>query len=109
MIHTFTLNGCHIAVDGNSGNVHLLDDVSFDMLTTMQQLVPFTAIDSGLSTTYSNTELTEAYNEIELLAEQNLLFTSNQQLEQLVQGKKTDHSLKALCLHVARDCNLRCE
>ncbi|MEN6412638.1 MAG: thioether cross-link-forming SCIFF peptide maturase [Veillonellales bacterium] len=48
-------------------------------------------------------------SEIKLLAEQGLLFTSNSYLEHIVQQKKADHSVKALCLHVAHDCNLRCE
>ncbi len=109
MVHTFTLNGCHIAVDSNSGSVHILDDVSFEMLTNMPELVPLAAIAPGLCTKYSDTEIAEAYSEIKRLAEQNLLFTPNHYLEQIAREKKADHSVKALCLHVAHDCNLRCE
>lgn len=109
MVHTFTLNGCHIAVDSNSGSIHILDDVSFEMLTTMQELIPLGDIAPALLTKYTNAETTEAYNELKLLAEQNLLFTSNNYLEHIAQEKETDHSVKALCLHVAHDCNLRCE
>lgn len=109
MVHTFTLNDCHIAVDSNSGNIHLLDDVSFEMLTTMQELVPLATIAPNLRTKYSDIEINEAYNEIKDLAEENLLFTTNQYLEHMLQGKQPNHNIKALCLHVAHDCNLRCE
>lgn len=109
MVHTFSLNGCNIAVDSNSGSVHILDDISFVMLKTMQDLVPLETIDLSLNKRYSASEITEAYNEIKLLKEQNLLFTPNEYLERLIQEKKLDHKVKALCLHVAHDCNLRCE
>lgn len=88
MVHTFTLNGCHIAVDSNSGSVHILDDVSFEMLTNMPELVPLAAIAPGLCTKYSDTEIAEAYSEIKRLAEQNLLFTPNHYLEQIAREKK---------------------
>lgn len=32
MVHTYSLNGYYIAVDGNSGAIHFLDKVAFDML-----------------------------------------------------------------------------
>lgn len=32
MVHTYSLNGYKIAIDGNSGNIHVLDDITFDML-----------------------------------------------------------------------------
>ena len=32
MIHTYSLNGYNIAVDENSGAVHVLDDLTYEML-----------------------------------------------------------------------------
>lgn len=32
MVHTFSALGCKIAVDVNSGAVHILDDVSYALL-----------------------------------------------------------------------------
>lgn len=36
MVHTFILNVCKIAVDGGSGSVHVLDDISYLILNAMQ-------------------------------------------------------------------------
>ena len=35
MIHTFTALGCKIVVDVNSGAVHVLDDISYDILNAV--------------------------------------------------------------------------
>lgn len=109
MIHTYTLNGYNIAVDGNSGNIHLLDDISFCILKEMQDFKPLDYIIGRLDGLYDTEDIVEAYKEIEELKEKELLFTSNESLEELVCSMKYSHFLKALCLHVAHDCNLRCE
>lgn len=33
MVHTFSVLGCNIAVDVNSGAVHVLDQLSYDLLS----------------------------------------------------------------------------
>ena len=35
MVHTFTALGCNIAVDVNSGAVHVLDRLSYDLLNLL--------------------------------------------------------------------------
>lgn len=36
MIHTYTLNGYNFAIDGNSGSVHLLDELSYKILENQE-------------------------------------------------------------------------
>jgi uncharacterized protein len=38
MVHTYKMNGYNIAVDGNSGAIHLLDDISFKILSDHEEL-----------------------------------------------------------------------
>jgi len=60
-------------------------------------------------TKYSYEEIKEAYNEIKALKEQGLLFTDSQDIEEIYSNRKTEDSIKALCLHVSHDCSLSCE
>ena len=91
MIHTFALNNMYFAVDGNSGSIHMLDELSFRLLSEMQELVPLESVigiirdkeKNGASfsgnpdvkpiAAYSYEEIEEAYNEIKELKEQGLL------------------------------------
>lgn len=109
MVHVFTMNSCNIAVDGNSGSVHLLDEISCHILKEMQQFIPLDEVFKRLQADYSAADVLEAYNEIKTLKEQGLLFTPNQIIDEAILANKNDGSIKALCLHVAHDCNLSCE
>ena len=109
MVHTFTLNHCNIAIDGNSGNIHVLDDISFELLSYMPEFVPLNEIIQKISSRYTNEEIIEAYEEIKHLKEQGLLFTTNEVLENIKTPNMESNTVKSLCLHIAHDCNLRCE
>lgn len=127
MVHTFTMNGCNFAVDGNSGSIHVLDDISYRLLSGMQELVPLNdvikhfkkkvrgqtspadelSVDECPLLKYE--EIKEAYDEIKSLKEQGLLFSTPQSIEEMISAKKDADGIKALCLHVSHDCNLSCE
>lgn len=109
MVHTFTLNGCNIAVDGNSGSIHVLDDISYNMMSGTQELLPLNDMILRFRGIYSDEDITEAYNEIKSLKEQGLLFTTVQDIENAIGIKTGANGIKALCLHVSHDCNLSCE
>jgi uncharacterized protein len=112
MVHTFTLNGCNIAVDGNSGSIHMLDDISYKMLSGMQELLPLDDIIQKFQNIYPKQDIIEAYNELELLKKQELLFTTPENIENIFTAKTeaiSANGIKALCLHVSHDCNLSCE
>lgn len=109
MVHTYKLNGYNIAVDGNSGSIHILDDISFDILGKMKDFMSLDYIIESFKNTYDIDDIIEAYNEIKELKDKELLYTSNESIEDLVKDREDIHSLKALCLHIAHDCNLRCE
>ncbi|NSW92720.1 MAG: thioether cross-link-forming SCIFF peptide maturase [Firmicutes bacterium] len=130
MVHTFTMNGYNFAVDGNSGSIHVLDDISYQLLSGMKELIPlndviknfkkkvrghtYSADGLGVEecppfTRYSYEEIKEAYDEIKSLKEQGLLFSTPQNIEEMVLAKKGADGIKALCLHVSHDCNLSCE
>lgn len=108
MIHAYKMHGVNIVLDVNSGAVHVLDDIAFDVLSCYSQDgTAEEAMLSGLIDKYGAEEIKEARQEIEMLKEENLLFSSDPYGEYLpLWTKKT--VIKALCLHIAHDCNLRC-
>ena len=67
MVHTYSLNGYYIAVDGNSGAIHFLDKMAFDMLQGETQFPLLANIKDKLNERYAVAELEEVYHEIEQL------------------------------------------
>ena len=110
MIHKYKLNGYKIGRDVNSSAVHILDDISFDILDYVDENMPKEAPESlinKLSHKYKDSDILEAYDELYSLYENKALF-SEDQYEPLAQTMQNS-PIKAMCLNVAHDCNLRCE
>ncbi|MDR1691725.1 MAG: thioether cross-link-forming SCIFF peptide maturase [Oscillospiraceae bacterium] len=95
MVHAYALLGRYIALDVHSGAVHELDCAAFDVLRADPNL------DCDLPLTG---EQREAREELLALKDAGLLFSEPEPAQQNVSGLP----LKALCLHVSHDCNLRC-
>lgn len=110
MVHKYKLNGYNIALDVNSGAVHILDDVSYDMLDYVdenmgKEITP--DIINHMGEKYNLEELRETYDELYNLYENGQLYSSDS-YEQFAK-MMTQAPVKAMCLNVAHDCNLRCE
>ncbi len=108
MIHVYELNGYKIAVDGNNGSIHLLDEISYDILSGIQELPPEDYVLEQLKGSYPEGEILEAYNEIVGLIKKDLLFDNGDRLHNAALSGLKAEGLKALCLHVSHDCNLSC-
>ncbi|MBW4828581.1 MAG: thioether cross-link-forming SCIFF peptide maturase [Clostridiaceae bacterium] len=105
-IHKFRLNNKYIVLDINSGAVHLVDEVAYDVLDYYGDK-DLKEIISELSKKYSKNEIMEAYSEITDIKEDGLLFSENINMNSF--SYNSENIVKALCLHVAHDCNLRCK
>ena len=104
LIHKYKMNDINIVLDVNSGSVHIFDDISYDIVEdaydkTYEQLCS--------KYNYSKEEIKEALQEIENLREEGLLYTNNDYIDDII-IQNHDNVVKAMCLHVAHDCNLRC-
>ncbi len=100
-------------MDIYSSAVHVVDDVVYDMLDCISE--PFTPseevpseIRAALSDRYTNGEISEAYSEIVGLYKAEQLFTPDYYAK-IAENWHKKTVVKALCLHVAHDCNLRCK
>ena len=107
MIHKFSMDGYNIVLDVNGGGVHVLDDVAYDLVDLFEEKSMEEIVDS-LNKDYTKEQIEEAYDEIKTLKEEGLLFTEDtyQDHPSFINRKKV---VKALCLHVAHDCNLKCK
>ncbi|NMB09064.1 MAG: thioether cross-link-forming SCIFF peptide maturase [Tissierellia bacterium] len=106
MIHKYKMNGYNIVVDVNGGAVHVLDDISYDVLDfykdfTIEEIV------EKLSN-YPEENIKESYDELKSLEEEGLLFSDDDYIN-IEAFKRRDPVLKAMCLHVVHDCNLKCK
>lgn len=107
MIHKFSMNGYNIVLDVNGGAVHVVDEVAYNLLDHYKEKSLDEIIDV-LSDSYTESQVKEAYNEIKTLEDEGLLYTEDtyKHHPNFIDRKKV---VKALCLHVAHDCNLKCE
>ena len=107
MVHQYKNNGYNIVLDVNSGAVHVVDDVAYDVIPLFETSTKEEIIDS-LKERYPQAEITESYEEVKELAEQGSLFTKDQYQGYMEQFQDRPTVVKALCLHIAHDCNLAC-
>ena len=107
MIHKFSMHGYNIVLDVNGGAVHVVDEVAYNLLDHYKEK-SLDEIISLLSETYTEDQIKEAYNEVKTLEEEGLLYTEDtyNHHPNFIDRKKV---VKALCLHVAHDCNLKCK
>lgn len=107
MVHTYKALGCQIAVDVNSGAVHVLDELAYELLRRtengMTERCPVDTLSS-----YTADEINEAWSELRLLCDGGLLFSGDEYID-ISRAVPKGAPVKALCLHVSHDCNLRCK
>ncbi len=110
MIHKYSLNGYNIVLDVHSGGVSVVDDAAYALLdyldAPMQEKCPEEILDK-LSERFGRDELESAYAELYGMYQDGILF-SEDDYEQFA-DKMVSSPVKAMCLHIAHDCNLRCK
>lgn len=117
VIHQFRNNGYNIVMDVNSGSIHVVDDVVYDVIPLAEQLVREGVRDAdtvtGAVQAYGKLpwpleEVREAVSEVLTLTEEGALFTEDLYENYIDDFKNRQTVVKALCLHIAHDCNLAC-
>ncbi len=118
MVHQYKNNGYNIILDVNSGAVHVVDDVVYDIIEEYKK----TTVDAdgritddkkqkliqAFSGKYEKADIEEACEEITELAGQGKLFTKDIYEPYIDSFADRPTVVKALCLHIAHDCNLAC-
>ena len=118
MVHQFKNNGYDIVLDVNSGAVHVVDDVTYDVIALIAERMKEDDVSDRICSTeeicaalkdrYPRTEIEESVAEVQQLKDNGELFTEDVYENHIIDFKKRPTVVKALCLHIAHDCNLAC-
>ena len=100
------MNDLNIVVDVNGGAVHVVDEITFDVLD-YYELNDVEKIAKKLPK-YTLDEIKETFDEIKSLVEDGLLYSPDNYLD-IDAFKNREPVVKAMCLHIAHDCNLKCK
>lgn len=112
MVHQYKLNGFNIVLDTCSGSVHVVSEPAYDMIAMSQDHSP-EEITAAMIEKYgdelSRDDIEQCLDDIEELKLQGKLFTEDNfaPLANTFKERSGD-VVKALCLHVAHSCNLKC-
>lgn len=114
MVHQYKNNGYNIVLDANSGSVHVVDDVAYDIIALYEDHTP-QEITAAILEKYADqpdvteTEIQETLRDIEQLKKDGRLFSEDTYENLAWDFKNRSTVIKALCLHIAHDCNLACK
>ncbi|WP_318360792.1 thioether cross-link-forming SCIFF peptide maturase [uncultured Agathobaculum sp.] len=110
MIHRYQKKGLNFVLDVNSGAVHLLDDISYAVSGLLDENMEDTCPQSIVEALpqYTAEDVREAYDELYELKKAGQLFAQDDYID-VSRYIPVNAPVKALCLHVAHDCNLRCK
>lgn len=130
MLHQYKQNGQNIVLDVHSGAVHIVDDLVYDMLSEISELSLEkssdvlqnfddgkifsnegirTAFVSKMAESHPGLDSEGALSEIEELCKEHELFARDIYKDRIEAYSGHPTVVKALCLHVAHDCNLACK
>lgn len=111
MVHQYQNNGYHIVLDVNSGCVHVVDGMTYDIIARYEkesrdQIIK--AMKEIYGEQAGEEEISEIFGEIQELIQEGCLFSKDIYEDYIIDVKKRPTVVKALCLHIAHDCNLKC-
>ncbi|NLM06507.1 MAG: thioether cross-link-forming SCIFF peptide maturase [Tissierellia bacterium] len=103
-IHKFYLNDKYIVLDVNSGAVHEVDEIVYSLVDDNDNKNIDLMVDKYKS--FEKEDVVSAIEEINFLEREGLLYS---QREEYSAPLHSQGIIKALCLHIAHDCNLKCK
>lgn len=110
MIHKFKIKDMNIVLDVNSGGVHVVDDLTYDMVDMVEP--PFSEecpdqIVNKLSAAYAEKDIKECYAELKSLYDDKILYSEDDY--EKYANASVAAPIKSMCLNISHDCNLRCK
>ena len=108
MIHKFQFEDNNILMDVHSGAIHIIDDIAYEIVEDVIAL-PKAEVLAKYEGKYAKEELEEAVEELLTLKAEGMLDTEDTYKDLVPAFLNREPVVKALCLHVAHDCNLKCK
>ena len=101
MIHKYRFKDNNIVLDINSGAVHIVSDLVYDLLDAAKYDC------STLEKKYGREEVKDAKSEIQAMINASVLFSDDSHISpDMLENRGA--MIKAICLHAAHDCNMSC-
>lgn len=107
LIHKFFIDDLRYVLDVNTGSLMEIDEITYDVLEPDKPLTLNEAIEK-FGDKYSKQDLDEVLLEIQELVNDNVLYTKDM-YEEKVKINNEQEYMKAMCLNVVHDCNLKCK
>lgn len=109
LTHRYRNNGYQFVLDINSGCIHMVDDVTYEVVELLDAGMSEEEVVQNLKESFSEEAIRTSIKECLELKEQGMLFTPDI-YEPIIEDftKERQTVVKALCLHIAHDCNLAC-
>lgn len=108
VIHQYKSNGYNMVLDVNSGSVHVVDNLTYDVLQLLDEGKKEEETVETLKDRYPEQEIRDAVEECRELEKEGMLFTEDIYEGAIEMFAERPVVVKALCLHIAHDCNLAC-
>ncbi len=108
LIHKFRQGNDFYVIDVNSGAVHEVDELVYDMLDA-DKLKSVDELKEIYKNKYSVEEIEEVYGELKELVDDELLYSKDLYEGIAMLSEKAEVAIKALCLNIIHDCNLKCK
>ena len=113
MIHEYRSHGYNIVLDVNSGSVHVVDDLVYDMIPEIEKDIEAGLSDDEIAVkeggSLMDTDRKEAVSEILSLKNSGMLFSEDVYESAVDKFMERETVVKAMCLHIAHACNLGCK
>ncbi len=107
MIHSFKKKSDNFVLDINSGAIHVVSDEVLEVIKVRENKTREDTFEI-LKSKFDEVFLTEVLDELDILIREDILY-SKEKYVFTTKFVKRKPVIKAMCLHVAHDCNLRCE
>ena len=113
MVHLFENHGYKIALDVDSGSVHVVDDLVYELIPQIEKAIEAGKSDAQIAEEFGgglmDMDKKEAVAEILELKNAGALFSKDEYEQQVAAFTKREAVVKAMCLHIAHACNLGCK
>lgn len=108
LIHKFIQDSEYYVIDVNSGALHVVDEIVYDLLdeNSLKEKEELIEIFKGK---HSVEDIEEVYTEIQSLITGEMIYTEDLYETIAMESGEKESYIKALCLNIIHDCNLRCK
>ena len=107
LIHKFKQGNDYYVIDVNSGAVHAVDELVYDLLDE-DKLQSKEELITAFKDKYRVEEIEEVYGDLLELINEEMLY-SKDLYEEIAVRDNSKSFIKALCLNIIHDCNLKCK